>query len=113
MGKILFQCNIITVFEDFVKVWSAYKFPCPLTFDFLVYQVEGVEGIMAAYSSALHNVALAGPTLFGPVINTAAQIAGHSLSLSQDKYFILLIITVSRVSMFKLTYLLPSFFPAP
>ena len=33
---------------------------------------------MAAYARALHNVALAGPTLFGPVINTAAQIAGQS-----------------------------------
>ncbi|KAF3965039.1 hypothetical protein CMV_010732 [Castanea mollissima] len=39
------------------------------------FKVEGVEGIMAAYSSALHNVALAGPTLFGQVINKAAQIA--------------------------------------
>jgi hypothetical protein len=29
---------------------------------------------MAAYASALRNVALAGPTLFGQVINTAAQI---------------------------------------
>ncbi|KAL5995349.1 hypothetical protein ACLOJK_025407 [Asimina triloba] len=27
--------------------------------------VEGVQGILAAYSSALHNVSLAGPTLFG------------------------------------------------
>ncbi|KAI8543545.1 hypothetical protein RHMOL_Rhmol08G0227000 [Rhododendron molle] len=39
-----------------------------------------VEGIMAAYASALHNVTLAGPTLFGQVINTAADIAGHSIS---------------------------------
>ncbi|KAG5232530.1 protein BONZAI [Salix suchowensis] len=44
------------------------------------FEVEGVEGIMAAYASALHNVSLSGPTLFGPVINTAAQIAGQSLS---------------------------------
>ena len=29
---------------------------------------------MAAYSSALHNVALAGPTLFGQVINKVAQV---------------------------------------
>ncbi|KAK0599095.1 hypothetical protein LWI29_002329 [Acer saccharum] len=57
-------------------------------------QVEGVDGIMAAYASALHNVALAGPTLFGPVINMAAQIAGQSLSQDdRSKYFVLLIIT--------------------
>ncbi|KAL0005761.1 hypothetical protein SO802_013322 [Lithocarpus litseifolius] len=57
------------------------------------FEVEGVEGIMAAYARALHNVALAGPTLFGPVINTAAQIAGQSISFNRNKYFVLLIIT--------------------
>ncbi|KAK0602450.1 hypothetical protein LWI29_033509 [Acer saccharum] len=57
-------------------------------------EVEGVDGIMAAYANALHNVALAGPTLFGPVINMAAQIAGQSLSHDdRSKYFVLLIIT--------------------
>ncbi|XP_009399965.2 protein BONZAI 3-like isoform X2 [Musa acuminata AAA Group] len=56
-------------------------------------QVSGVEGIMSAYAMALHNVALAGPTLFGPVINKAAEIASRSLSTRQNKYFILLIIT--------------------
>uniref|UniRef100_A0A5B7AWH5 Protein BONZAI 3 n=1 Tax=Davidia involucrata TaxID=16924 RepID=A0A5B7AWH5_DAVIN len=57
------------------------------------FEVEGVEGIMAAYASALHNVALAGPTLFGQVINKAAEIAGHSLTYNSSKYFVLLIIT--------------------
>lgn len=62
-------------------------------------QVEGVAGIMAAYSSALHNVSLAGPTLFGQVINKAADIAGRSLANNQAKYYVLLIITVcSRVN---------------
>ncbi|KAK0602237.1 hypothetical protein LWI29_031638 [Acer saccharum] len=57
-------------------------------------EVEGVDGIMAAYASALHNVSLAGPTLFGPVINMAAEIAGQSLSHDdRSKYFVLLIIT--------------------
>ncbi|KAL4613772.1 hypothetical protein ACB092_07G004400 [Castanea dentata] len=46
------------------------------------FKVEGVEGIMTAYSSALHNVSLAGPTLFG-----------QSISYNNDKYFVLLIIT--------------------
>ncbi|KAL0448294.1 UNVERIFIED_CONTAM: protein BONZAI 3 [Sesamum latifolium] len=61
-------------------------------------EVEGVEGIMAAYTSALHNVTLAGPTLFGQVVNKAADIAGHSLSCHQAKYYILLIITDGVVS---------------
>ncbi|XP_052182268.1 protein BONZAI 1-like isoform X2 [Diospyros lotus] len=56
-------------------------------------EVEGIQGIMMAYTSALYNVSLAGPTLFGPVISTAAQIAGQSLADNQQKYFVLLIIT--------------------
>ncbi|KAI8543544.1 hypothetical protein RHMOL_Rhmol08G0227000 [Rhododendron molle] len=56
-----------------------------------------VEGIMAAYASALHNVTLAGPTLFGQVINTAADIAGHSISNINSRYFVLLIITKGHV----------------
>jgi hypothetical protein len=47
-----------------------------------------------AYTSALLNVSLAGPTLFGPVISNAALIASHSLANSGRKYFVLLIITV-------------------
>ena len=50
---------------------------------------------MGAYANALHNVRLAGPTLFGQVINKAADIAAHSLFASTNKYFVLLIITVS------------------
>ncbi|XWS58510.1 hypothetical protein CRYUN_Cryun08bG0040300 [Craigia yunnanensis] len=57
------------------------------------YEVEGVQGIIAAYASALHNVTLAGPTLFSHVINTAAQMAGHATSNDITKYFVLLIIT--------------------
>ncbi|KAK4751252.1 hypothetical protein SAY87_004734 [Trapa incisa] len=57
------------------------------------HEVEGIEGIMAAYSNALHNVYLAGPTLFGPVINQAAQIAADSVSYNKNKYYVLLIVT--------------------
>ncbi|KAK4795230.1 hypothetical protein SAY86_013224 [Trapa natans] len=57
------------------------------------FEVEGIEGIMAAYSSAIHNVSLAGPTLFGQVINRAYQIAAQSLSYNDSKYYVLLIIT--------------------
>lgn len=54
-------------------------------------EVEGISGIMSAYASALRNVALAGPTLFGQVINCAAQIA--DINAGQRKYYVLLIIT--------------------
>ena len=52
---------------------------------------------MDAYASALCRVTLSGPTLFGPVINMAAQIASHALtSHCSTKYYVLLIITVRR-----------------
>lgn len=52
---------------------------------------------MDAYASALRNVSLSGPTLFGPVINMAAQMAAQSLSsYDSTKYYVLLIITVRR-----------------
>uniref|UniRef100_A0A0C9QWW9 TSA: Wollemia nobilis Ref_Wollemi_Transcript_2443_2067 transcribed RNA sequence n=1 Tax=Wollemia nobilis TaxID=56998 RepID=A0A0C9QWW9_9CONI len=54
-------------------------------------EVEGISGIMNAYASALRNVALAGPTLFGQVIRHAADIA--SLHADQRKYYVILIIT--------------------
>ncbi|KAJ4848262.1 Protein BONZAI 3 [Turnera subulata] len=56
-------------------------------------EVDGVEGIMDAYATALQNVVLAGPTLFGQVIDMAAHIAGESASRNSNKYFVLLIIT--------------------
>jgi hypothetical protein len=59
-------------------------------------QVVGVEGIMSAYTSSLYTVSLAGPTMFGPVINRAADIASQSLQYSNNKYFVLLIITVGN-----------------
>ncbi|CAJ1937599.1 unnamed protein product [Sphenostylis stenocarpa] len=56
-------------------------------------EVEGIQGIMKAYTSALLNVSLAGPTLFGPVISNAALIASQSSANGDRKYFVLLIIT--------------------
>ncbi|KAE8678596.1 Protein BONZAI 3 [Hibiscus syriacus] len=56
-------------------------------------EVEGVHGIMGAYASALQNVTLSGPTLFGDVINKAAQMASQAASNDITKYFVLLIIT--------------------
>ncbi|XP_076919324.1 protein BONZAI 3-like [Bidens hawaiensis] len=76
------------------------------------FEVEGVQGIMDAYRNALHTVSvgrklvldstrggdvteisLHGPTLFGHVVNQAAEIAAQSLSTNHTKYFILLFIT--------------------
>lgn len=51
---------------------------------------------MSAYQSALHNVSLAGPTLFGQVINRAAQISSCAAAANQRKYYVLLIITVNN-----------------
>ncbi|KAL3512068.1 hypothetical protein ACH5RR_024785 [Cinchona calisaya] len=56
-------------------------------------EVEGIQGILAAYVSALYNVSLAGPTLFGPIVTAAAHIASQSVTSNQRKYFVLLIIT--------------------
>ncbi|KAG8496548.1 hypothetical protein CXB51_007653 [Gossypium anomalum] len=56
-------------------------------------EVQGIQGIMMAYTSALLNVSLAGPTLFGHVINRASGVACDSLSTGAKKYFVLLIIT--------------------
>ncbi|XP_016460164.2 protein BONZAI 1 isoform X1 [Nicotiana tabacum] len=56
-------------------------------------EVQGIQGIMTAYMSALFNVSLAGPTIFGPVITSAADIANKSLMKGERKYFTLLIIT--------------------
>ncbi|GAB4855482.1 Protein BONZAI 3 [Ancistrocladus abbreviatus] len=56
-------------------------------------EVEGVEGIMSAYGTALRSVGLAGPTLFGKVINAAAEVAAQTVSSNTSKYYVLLIIT--------------------
>ncbi|KAH0849689.1 hypothetical protein HID58_096177 [Brassica napus] len=55
--------------------------------------VDGIQGILTSYTSALFNVSLAGPTLFGPVINSAAMIASQSLAQGSRRYYVLLIIT--------------------
>uniref|UniRef100_A0A0E0NFM2 C2 domain-containing protein n=1 Tax=Oryza rufipogon TaxID=4529 RepID=A0A0E0NFM2_ORYRU len=66
-------------------------------------EVEGIQGIMSAYISALRNVSLAGPTLFGPVVSTATAIANQSLANNQQKYFVLLIVTDGVVTDFQET----------
>lgn len=65
--------------------------------------MDGIQGIMTSYTSALFNVSLAGPTLFGPVINSAAMIASQSLAQGSRRYYVLLIITVSIINKYKPT----------
>lgn len=54
---------------------------------------------MTAYTSALYNVSLAGPTLFGRVVTVAADIAAQSLAKEEQTYYVLLIITVRMIKM--------------
>ncbi|OVA04382.1 C2 calcium-dependent membrane targeting [Macleaya cordata] len=100
----IFEVGEVIQFYDYDKRFPAWGFGGKLTTGGVSHcfnlngnanmsEVEGVNGILAAYSSCLHNVALAGPTLFGPVVNAAAHIASQSLSHNQNKYFVLLIIT--------------------
>ena len=56
----------------------------------------GIQGILAVYSQAVQTVELYGPTLFAPVINTAAQIASSDPE-SKLKYYVLLIITDGEI----------------
>lgn len=69
--------------------------PWSLLSTHVIVQVEGIHGILTAYTSALFNVSLAGPTLFGHVVTSAAQIASGSVARNERKYFVLLIITVN------------------
>ena len=52
----------------------------------------GMEGVLAAYNSSLHNVQLYGPTNFSPVIRHVAQFA-NAYQADPTNYFVLLIIT--------------------
>eukprot|EP00761_Pharyngomonas_kirbyi_P013694 gb/GECH01013723.1/.p1 GENE.gb/GECH01013723.1/~~gb/GECH01013723.1/.p1 ORF type:complete len:527 (+),score=120.13 gb/GECH01013723.1/:1-1581(+) len=54
---------------------------------------ERVDGMLAAYQQALGAVTLWGPTLFAPIIRTAAQYASAQLHQQNQAYTILLMIT--------------------
>ncbi|XP_048551338.1 protein BONZAI 3-like, partial [Triticum urartu] len=59
-------------------------------------QLTGVAEAFAAYESTLKLVSLAGPTMFGPVINKAAEIVSHSVENGSKTYSVLLIITAGE-----------------
>lgn len=53
-----------------------------------------MQGILSAYSAALHNVTLAGPTLFSEVLQTAmARASSAESSQIFQRYDVLLILT--------------------
>ncbi|CAI2170259.1 16459_t:CDS:10 [Funneliformis geosporum] len=66
----------------------------PLNNNFSNPEVEGVDGIMAAYSQAIHSVELYGPTYFSPIINQTAERIKEEVAVGNDNvYYILLVIT--------------------
>mmetsp|Transcript_31666 Transcript_31666/g.100958 ORF Transcript_31666/g.100958 Transcript_31666/m.100958 type:complete len:636 (-) Transcript_31666:63-1970(-) len=56
-------------------------------------EVQGVAGILAAYRQALQHMSLAGPTLFAPIINAAAQVAAGTVGGSRQSYHVLVMLT--------------------
>jgi hypothetical protein len=56
-------------------------------------EVQGVSGIMQAYTDCLNNVALSGPTLFSPLIQASIAIAAGGDLPHKRTYTVLLILT--------------------
>eukprot|EP00249_Psilotum_nudum_P013506 c24369_g1_i2 orf=775-2379(+) len=56
-------------------------------------EVVGVQGILHAYGEAVRRVILAGPTIFGPIINAASALASDAMLQGKQMYYVLLIIT--------------------
>ncbi|KAG0316913.1 Copine-8 [Dissophora globulifera] len=56
-------------------------------------EVDGVDGILAAYWHALQYAELYGPTNFSPVINQTAAICNQKRSGQIEEYYVLLILT--------------------
>ena len=57
-------------------------------------EVQGVNGVIDAYTQCLQHVMLSGPTLFAPIINAVAASVGQSpTSQGKQKYSVLLMIT--------------------
>ena len=66
----------------------------PLTFDPTHDEVDGVQGMLAAYANAFQFVSLSGPTIFSKIIaQAAARAAAAPCSQQQQQYNILLILT--------------------
>ena len=82
----------------------------PLNGNYQQPEVSGVDGILAAYSMAMSNIILHGPTNFSPLIKRSAQDARKSMEADTrarlgvcSKYHILLIITDGIITDMDLT----------
>ena len=70
----------------------------PLNFNTANPEVKGLEGIMEIYSQSIKKIGLNGPTLFGPVIENAVNIAeAAQVNQSNQHYYILLILTDGEI----------------
>jgi len=65
----------------------------PLTGDVKNPWVSDLSGIMSAYSLALNNTDLSGPTLFAPILHKAMEIAQYNKAHGSVEYTILLLMT--------------------
>eukprot|EP00828_Plagiopyla_frontata_P030574 TRINITY_DN3990_c0_g1_i2.p1 TRINITY_DN3990_c0_g1~~TRINITY_DN3990_c0_g1_i2.p1 ORF type:complete len:244 (-),score=35.50 TRINITY_DN3990_c0_g1_i2:74-805(-) len=67
----------------------------PMTFNPQNYCVQGLQGIMQAYSYSLSNVKLSGPTYFGEILQQTKQLSIQQKD--QNVYTILLILTDGEI----------------
>jgi len=65
----------------------------PLTGDPASPHVEGIDGIMAAYKSALKNVQLYGPTNFSEILRTGASFTSGVVTQKDQRYTIMVVLT--------------------
>lgn len=84
--------QLFPVFGFGGKINGSVSHCFPLTFDQSNPNVQGLEGILAAYKNSLSRVQLSGPTLFSPIIRNATEVARISFNESHT-YTILMILT--------------------
>lgn len=72
---------------------SSFEFLGRVSNDGASAEAYGVSGILDAYSAAIRDVQLAGPTLFSEVLQTAMARASRPASQMDQRYDVLLILT--------------------
>ncbi len=66
----------------------------PLTFDAGNAEVQGLQGVLAAYANSFNFVTLSGPTLFAPLLEAAVgRLRAEEAAGGGQRYSILLILT--------------------
>ena len=66
-------------------------------------EVNGMRGMLHAYNAALSRLTFFGPTMFAPIVRQAAALAGSSISQTEQRYLILLIVTDGEIADFDAT----------